>query len=512
VTPAARPAAPSETRPDLLPRPAWIALAVFAVAYIVAFAGIALMRVRYPFELEWMEGGAVDMVLRVLAGQPLYTEPGVEFTPFTYPPLYFWLGAGMAKLFGPGFVALRLLSLLATFGALWAIYATVAAERVRLAGVLAVGLFAASYREGGAWLDLARVDALCIAFVAAAVWAVRRAGNPFAWGAVAGIAFALAALTKQSALFIASPVVIVVLVTEWRRGVAMIAALAVLAGGVTAMLDGSSGGWYRFYAFDLPRHHPIIPQLLRGFWTTDLLGVFAIALGFGALHVFTLGRERWREAARDVAIVAGLLLTAYVTKIRVGSYDNLVIPAHLAAALCLGWGVNALAGISSALPAARRNALLGLACFLGFVQFTLLLYKPWKQIPPATEEAAGRQVVASLQQVNGDVWIPAHGYLARMAGKPSFAHELALVDVLRPQGTPQRALLLEKIRAALREKRFALVVLDHTGWLKDEVEPYYDHSAQMFGKDEPELFWSWTGFRTRPDFVWTPKPAEAGKP
>ncbi len=507
MNPGPRAAGPPETAPALAPRAAWTVLTVFAFAYVVAFVAIALLRMRYPFELEWMEGGVLDLIERVRAGQPLYVEPSLDFTPFIYPPLYFWMGAAAAQVLGTGFFALRLLSFLATLGILVAIYATVSrSERMRLPGLLAAGLFAASYREGGAWLDLARVDALCLAFVSAGIWAVRRPGNAWVHGALAGAAFALAALTKQSALFIAAPVALVLLVTEWRRGTALLATLAVLAGGATLMLDASSTGWYRYYVFELPRDHPVIPQLLRGFWTTDLLGVFAIALVFGAVHVFLRGRERWRDVARDIAIVAGLLLTAYVTKIRVGSYDNLVIPAHLAAALCFGWGIGAIAESAPALPAARRTSLLGLACFLGFVQFTLLLYKPWKQVPPESEAAAGRQVVASLERVDGDVWIPAHGYLARMAGKRSFSHELALVDVLRPAGTPQREALLVKIRAALRERRFALVVLDHTGWLKDEVEPYYDHTAQMFAKEEPDLFWSWTGFRTRPDFVWTPKP------
>ena len=64
---------------------------------------------------------------------------------------------------------------------------------------------------------------------------------------------------------------------------------------------------------------------------------------------------------------------------------------------------------------------------------------------------------------------------------------------------------MAELRAAVRARRFGLILLDETGWLSDEVRPYYDHVAQMFGKDEKDRFWPMTGYRTRPDFVWVPK-------
>ena len=37
--------------------------------FLLIFLGTALSRLGYPYELEWMEGGAVDHVRRVIAGQ-----------------------------------------------------------------------------------------------------------------------------------------------------------------------------------------------------------------------------------------------------------------------------------------------------------------------------------------------------------------------------------------------------------------------------------------------------------
>ena len=62
----------------LLIGPIWYFL---AVAYIVA------RRFAYPFELEWLEGGSLIQVLRLLDGQPLYAPPSLDYIAFNYPPL-----------------------------------------------------------------------------------------------------------------------------------------------------------------------------------------------------------------------------------------------------------------------------------------------------------------------------------------------------------------------------------------------------------------------------------------
>lgn len=87
-----------------------------AVGYVALFFYVALSRASYPFELEWLEGSMLHEVMRVLEGKPLYQEPSLEYTPFIYPPLYFWLSALSAMLVGPGFLALRSVSIAAAAG------------------------------------------------------------------------------------------------------------------------------------------------------------------------------------------------------------------------------------------------------------------------------------------------------------------------------------------------------------------------------------------------------------
>jgi hypothetical protein len=484
----------------------WYAIAAFALLYPIAYVAIALMRMRHPFELEWMEGGAVGHVRRILDGLPLYVEPSLDFTPFIYPPLYFHVASWFARALGPDFLALRLVSFLASLGALAFVFLIV---RRRTSGwvpaTLAACLFAASFREGGAWLDLARVDSLYLMLLLAGIWGVQRPGSPWLAGAIGGIAFALGALTKQSALFVAAPAAAWLLIADWRRGATFAAVVAAIVGGFTAWQNQVSGGWYAYYVFELPRDHPIIGQLLRGFWTAEYLGVYGIALAIAAFHFVRVSRASWRAVGLDFVLLASLIFTAYATKIRVGSFDNLLLPAHVAASLGLGLGLEALRRFARELPTDRAPTLDRFAAVLCAATFLLTLYKPWRQLPTAADVAAGEQMVESLARVDGDVWVPSHPDLAAKAGKPWHAHELALTDVLRPREGPVYEKLHVEIREALRTNRWRLLVFDHVGWLKTEAEPYYDHVAQMFGEHENDLFWPRTGFHTRPDFVWVPK-------
>src|ERR1700722_18058099 len=144
-----------------LPHPATALIALAAAAPIVIYLWVALHRVGYPFEIDWMEGGSVELGGRGLAGHSLYTAPSVTFVGWTYPPLYYWLAAALAKVIGLGFLPLRLVSLIASLAAMGALAFTVIRETGnRTAGLVAAGLFAATFQISGSWFDTGRVDSL----------------------------------------------------------------------------------------------------------------------------------------------------------------------------------------------------------------------------------------------------------------------------------------------------------------------------------------------------------------
>ena len=176
------------------------AIGLFGLCLHVMFS-----RLFYPYALEWIEGGMLQPVVRILQGLPLYTAPDMEYVPPLYAPLYFYLAAGLAYLTDAGLPALRLVSLLAA--SLTASLVALSVWRLSRsipAALLALFCWGAVYRFSGYWYDVGRVDSLWALWLLAAVASLvyfRQVGRPlFLWMALP--ALVLAVLTKQTSLML----------------------------------------------------------------------------------------------------------------------------------------------------------------------------------------------------------------------------------------------------------------------------------------------------------------------
>ena len=99
-----------------------------------------------------------------------------------YPPLYYYVSAVVALASGIGFFPLRLVSFAASLGAFAIIFSLVRRETgSRAAGILAMGLFAATFREGGSWFDTARVHSLFLLLLLGGVYLYGPRRHPLAW-------------------------------------------------------------------------------------------------------------------------------------------------------------------------------------------------------------------------------------------------------------------------------------------------------------------------------------------
>jgi len=184
-------------------------LSLIASGFIALFYLIAYRRFRYPDQLEWLEGGVLDAVRRVVHHQPVYVAPSSTFIPFIYTPGYYYVSALLCRFMGVTFAPLRLLSILATTGCLVLVFCFVRRNtKSSFCGLLSAGLFAALYAQTNAWFDLARVDMLALFFLLAGIFAAQQGLT--VWAAVA---FAVAFQTKQSAAGVA----VFVLAHEFTR-------------------------------------------------------------------------------------------------------------------------------------------------------------------------------------------------------------------------------------------------------------------------------------------------------
>ncbi len=250
---SSKPGSAGVNAPGLATRVPRIAVLALTSAWILTLLVVFCMRVGFPLELEWMEGGVLHQALRLQQGLAIYPEPSADFIPFLYTPLYPALLAALGLVFPLDYALGRVVSVLA-FAAvglgLWRLVGRAGKPRSHRAA--AVGLWAAGYVFSFRWYDIARADTLLLALL---VWgltlqlesgrepssssdATRSAARK---AVLAGVLMGLAFWTKQTA------------------------AVFVFASGVAALL------WARrhLWRYVLTIAIVVLPPLYIGQWVTD---------------------------------------------------------------------------------------------------------------------------------------------------------------------------------------------------------------------------------------------------
>jgi Dolichyl-phosphate-mannose-protein mannosyltransferase len=440
-------------------------------APIAIYLWIALHRVDYPFELDWMEGGSVELAGRVLGGHSLYAAPSIAYVGWTYPPLYYWVAAAVAKVTGLGFLPLRLVSLAASLVSMATLGWMVVRETgSRVAGLVAAGLFAATFRISGAWFDVGRVDSLFLALsLLALAWG--RWARGVRGGIALGVLAFLAFFTKQSALFALLPVLLYLVVVRRRVGIPALLTVVVLVVGSTLVLNASSHGWYDYYVFTELVHQPVAQPEWLNFWTHDILHqqwplVILILAGCGLLALIKYrARERPRLGAPVLyyaTAAAGLIGSAWVSRLHTGGYLNVLMPAYAAIALLAGLTYGTLDRQRSQRGRRSQPIIPALMSVALLAQLALLVYPIGAQLPTAGDRAAGAQLIARLRSLPGPVIVLRHPWYATLAGKGTFAQEEAIGDVLRSASTRGSRPLTASLANALNRYHVQAVVLDGT--------------------------------------------------
>lgn len=440
------------------------ALGFLGALPIGRYLWVVAHRVTYPFELEWMEGGSVEVVRRVAEGQNIYGPPTMHFTPWPYPPLYFWVSAAVAKVVGVGFFALRLVSFGASLVVLWILYRMVSKETGdRIAGLLAAGIFAATFRLSGAWADIGRVDSLFLAFALCALLVARGAESP-KQGAIVGLLFFFSFFTKQDGLLTAAPVVVWMLVARRRAG---IAALGVLGASVvlsTVILDTFSHSWYQYYVFEELSGQGINPVNWVAFWRFDIFHPLApllwlILAGTAVLLVARKLTLDWRASGFWAAVVIGLVATAWIGRLHLGGYNDVLMPAYAAIALGAGLVVGWLR--RSPRVMFRIAAAAAVVCLV-WIQLDRISYPIDRQIPTTADSRAGNAFLALVRKLPGQVIVFDHPYYSTLVGKGSFADGEAVDDIERARPSLARVLLVSDMRRALLRPGVGALILDNS--------------------------------------------------
>lgn len=479
-----------------------------------------LQRIGYPFELEWMEGAMVDECRQLLSGNQIYRPPGLDYVPFIYPPGYFVLSSFAMRIFGVGFFAPRLVSLIASSGSMLLLFSVVKRETESFtAGIISAGLFAASYAATGAWMDIARVDSLFLLLVVLGVFTATRWAGKQSSAIITALIFSAAFFTKQVALAPALAVGVYYLIKNRKQFLLYIVTLAVAAGGGTFLLNLYYGGWYVYYVFRLSSHHTLQLIQIKEFAFRDVLRLFPVIFGISvyAWIITIKDRRSIKDSSSGflyLLLSASLFAVSFVGRGNINSYINTLLPLALALALLSGWvwgtEYNRSSGSNRFLdldPPARRpwKSMLALPVMsiLIILQFIILIYLPSLYIPISEDRQAGERLVAFMENAEGTIILPFHGYLPQLAGKESSAHWTAVLDLLLAmdieEDDPAR-LWLDDFVAALEHGRYEYIVLDREDWFPDLLKLRYEKGETLFG--EEQVFYPVTGYPWRPQFIY----------
>lgn len=485
-----------------------VALGLIALLQFGRLANVFRFRLLFPFELEWMEGAVVDHVRRVLGGDALYVEPSLSFTPFIYTPFYYGVSAAVCQVLGVGLLGPRLVSVLATIGCLYLIGSFIHREtRDPFAAFVACGWFLSTYELTGFWLDIARVDSLFLFLTLASLW-VARFGRSTPSAIVAGLVLFLAFFTKQTALSFVLPLVAFAFIHGWKRAVSAAASFALASGAAIVWMNHSSHGWFGYYVFHVPGQHELLWNNAWPLLVDFLLKPVLVPLLLTA--TLLLFRPRALQSNRFLAAYLLFFLTAtgsaYSSLLHRDGFVNVMIPAYSALAVGSGMG---FAWIRSHIQHTQSSQLAIVATLAWVFSLTTLSYDPTRAMPTRADREAGRAMVATLQGRSSPLWMPGTGHLSSVVGHETSAHAMALADIFKTREPRIKQKLLDETLHAIRQRQFAVVVLDASFTLfppevGQAVRSHYRLESTVLPPTAADAGWPKAGFRSRPEEIWVP--------
>jgi hypothetical protein len=381
---------------------------------------IFALRLTYPMDAEWMEGGELYHAWRWLHGLGVYGPPTQGFTPYGYPPFHFVVLAAAGKLFGLDYGLGRAISILVFLLACAVLFreawrALGGGPRALALGGLAVGLAAAAFPVTGGWYDLIRNDTLALALPVLAAGLLDDGRITVRRTLVVAALLVATVYTKQTGIFFAFWICLFVTVRAWRRGL-LLAGVSVVAGlAILGLAHWSTEGWFWKWITLMSKHKLQLERL-----TTGPRAVLEFAPYLYAVPplLVVLAVKRWLSPRG--ALWAGMLWMAapasILPHIKEGGFLNNLMPVVFLAGGCtLILFADLVNGIRRHRPRAAGVALaVVLASAAGW-----LIVKRYDTRPFVVTAERRRKAVALNELVRGlegGVLIPEHPFLAARNG------------------------------------------------------------------------------------------------
>jgi hypothetical protein len=320
-----------------------------------------------------------------------------------------------------------------------------------------------------------------------------------------GLGLALSCLAKQTALLVALPLLAWSVFADRRRALFALIPFGLVLVSTTLYFQHDSDGWYWFYVIELQRHVGVfLSDQTARFWTRDL---FPLGIAGALAMVYILGPARQsREGQCLTVAIVTMVLASWLSRVRSGNAINVVMPAYAALAVALGLGRGYLVELCRPLESAGRRQVERFVFALCLIQLAVP-YNPLLLLPTSQDEQAGHAIVERLRSTTGEVFVPCGGYLATMAGKTAYAHQMAMFDVIKSAGPVVQTRFATELTNAFRNRRFSSVFActSFEDWMRDQgLTEAYMKREEIFAPFD-RTFLTMAGMPSRPQSVYLPR-------
>lgn len=481
---------------------------LIAVAFVALFFYTALPRLRYPYDLDFIEDSMLMQSLRIAEGQPVYLPPNAEFNPHVYMPLFFWLGAFLFKVGGPSLPLLRCISFVATLATTLLVYWIALRESgLRWLAIACAGLFLGGYRINGFWYEVARVDPLFVMLMLGGFAFAFYAGISNWRLILSALLIALAAFTKQTGFIVAIGLFLYLLTKIKRSAWIFLITFAALTVVPLFVMNRSTNGWFFYHIFYIGSADPLEIGRLINFLTKELFGVMTglslltfltIILGIRQSGLKVLHEQPWLFAIGLAVIISSL------GRMRVGGNLNNRMPAY--ALLCIAPAIWIPALRFSGETILKENHFPWrnwIAALLILLQFGMGRYEPKHFMPSSAMRKSGDRLLQQISSVEGPVLVMMHPYYALLAGKEP-SSQIATIWYVRHRGELP---IPNDFRSRIRNHYYSEIISDESFF---ETQPdfyqllrtYYVPSKKLNSAEAPPTI---TGVIVRPKLIYLPK-------
>lgn len=405
----------------------------------------AVRRAAVVYQVDFEEGNIVNAGLRITQGLTPYPDPHAFPNALNpYGPIPYLAVAALVKLAGVGFLYPRLLVLLSVL-TITALIALVIEGEYR-SWLLALAM-AAAYPTiffVQSWSAILRVDAPGIVLSLGGLVLCQRWRGRWPWAAslMAAALFVKCTLLAAPAACLAD----LVLRREWKRAAGFAGLLAGICGVLFAATQWWSGGYFAFHTFGT-HADPFSWDHYRKF--ADPILPYTPHLAFPVLCYVGVMAAHRRITLPLLYLTCSAALT--VTLGKLGSNSNQLLEVMAALTICAGLGLAALR--DQVKPWALGLAGMLVAAVL-VVNFATRV-QPWRKlVAPAMNCGSAYRAV----QLHGE-WV-----LSESIGPMLLAHKPVFVSnpfVYRYLVT-ERGWSDAPLQTAIREKKFDLILLEHT--------------------------------------------------